>query len=137
MYRQGLTTTQIAATAGVGQNTVRYHLAIAAAAEPSIRNDHRNAIRTPPVTRITAEGLRNLADTIALYKAEDRLPSKQFPLRPGAGPSHMAPQTPPGPRPGHALPHLQGRPAGNPRLGTANPQRRRRKTLAPTPARTR
>ncbi|WP_248764167.1 helicase associated domain-containing protein [Pseudarthrobacter sp. SSS035] len=75
MYRQGLTTTRIAAAAGVGQNTVRYHVAIAAATEPSIRDDHRNATRPPPVTRITAEGLRNLDDTLALYKAEDRLPS--------------------------------------------------------------
>jgi hypothetical protein len=75
MYRQGLSTTQIAARAGVGQSTVRYHLALAAATEPSIRADHRNATRPPPVTRITAEGLRNLTDTIALYKAEERLPS--------------------------------------------------------------
>jgi DNA-binding CsgD family transcriptional regulator len=44
MYRQGLTTTQIAATAGAGQSTVRYHLALAAA-EPSIRDDHRTATR--------------------------------------------------------------------------------------------
>lgn len=79
MYRQGLTTTQIAATAGAAQNTVRYHLAIAAATEPSIRDDHRNANRPAPVTRITAEGLRNLQDTIALYKAEDRLPSSSSP----------------------------------------------------------
>jgi hypothetical protein len=79
MYRQGLTTTQIAATAGVGQNTVRYHLAIAAATEPSIRDEHRNATRTPPVTRITEEGLRNLDDTIALYRAEGRLPSSSSP----------------------------------------------------------
>ncbi|MCU1518364.1 MAG: helicase-associated protein [Pseudarthrobacter sp.] len=79
MYRQGLTTTQIANTAGVGKNTVRYHLAIAAAAEPSIRDEHRNATRTPPVTRVNAEGLQNLNDTIALYRAEDRLPSSSSP----------------------------------------------------------
>jgi hypothetical protein len=37
MYRQGLTTTQIAATTGAAQSTVRYHLAIAAAADrPSV-----------------------------------------------------------------------------------------------------
>lgn len=75
MYRQGLTTTQIAATAGAAQNTVRYHLAIAAVTEPSIRDDHRNATRPPPVTRITAAGLQNLHDTLALYKAEGRFPS--------------------------------------------------------------
>jgi hypothetical protein len=75
MYRQGLTTAKIAATAGAAQSTVRYHLAIAAATEPSLRDDHRNAARPRPSTRVTAEGLQNLNDTIALYKAEDRLPS--------------------------------------------------------------
>ena len=75
LYRHGLTTTQIAATAKVGQSTVRYHLAIAATAEPSIRDEHRNATRPPPVTRITAAGLQNLNDTIALYRAEGRIPS--------------------------------------------------------------
>ncbi|MHA7297694.1 hypothetical protein [Pseudarthrobacter sp. MDT3-1] len=79
MYRQGLTTTKIAATTGAAQSTVRYHLAIAAAAEPSIRDDHRNATRPPPPTRITAEGLQNLNDTIALYRAENRLPSSSSP----------------------------------------------------------
>jgi hypothetical protein len=79
MYRQGLTTTQIAATTGAAQSTVRYHLAIAAATEPSIRDEHRNATRTPPVTRITQAGLQNLHDTIALYKAEGRLPSTKSP----------------------------------------------------------
>ena len=79
MYRQGLTTTQIAATAGAAQSTVRYHLAIAAATEPSLRDDHRNAARPTPSTRVTAEGLQNLNDTIALYKAEGRLPSSKSP----------------------------------------------------------
>lgn len=78
MYRRGLTTTQIAATTGAAQNTVRYHLAIAAAAEPSLRDDHRNAAR-PTRTRITAAGLQNLQDTIALYQAEGRLPSSKSP----------------------------------------------------------
>jgi hypothetical protein len=79
MYRQGLTTAQIAATAGAAQSTVRYHLAIAAATEPTIRDDHRNAARPTPSTRVTAAGLQNLHDTIALYRAEDRLPSTKSP----------------------------------------------------------
>jgi hypothetical protein len=79
MYRQGLTTAKIAAAAGVGQSTVRYHLAIAAAAEPSIRTANRNAARTTPATRVTAEGLQNLQDTVALYRAEGRLPSTKSP----------------------------------------------------------
>jgi hypothetical protein len=79
MYRRGLTTTQIAATTDAAPKTVRYHLAIAAAAEPSIRDDHRNAARTTSSTRVTAEGLQNLHDTIALYTAEARLPSTKSP----------------------------------------------------------
>jgi len=79
MYRQGLTTTKIAASARVGQSTVRYHLSIAAAAEPSIRDDHRTATRRPPVTRVTAAGMQNLNDTITLYKSEGRLPSTKSP----------------------------------------------------------
>lgn len=77
MYRQGLTTAKIAATSGAAQSTVRYHLAIAAAAEPSIRDDHRSATRPTPSTRITPAGLQNLHDTVALYKAEGRLPSSK------------------------------------------------------------
>lgn len=51
----------------------------AAAAEPSIREDHRSATRTAPATRITADGLRNLDDTLALHRAEGRLPSSGSP----------------------------------------------------------
>lgn len=79
MYRQGLTPAKIATTAGAGQSTVRYHLALAAAAEPSIRDEHRAAARPPSVTRVTAAGLKNLNDTTALYKAEGRLPSTKSP----------------------------------------------------------
>jgi len=79
MYRQGLTPTQIAATTGAAQSTIRYHLAIAAATEPSIRSEHRNVSSPPPSTRVTAEGLQNLNDVLALYKAEGRLPSTKSP----------------------------------------------------------
>lgn len=75
MYRQGLTAPKIAATVRVGQSTVRYHLAIAAKAEPTIRDEHRIASSTAPGTRITPEGMQNLHDTLALYRAEGRLPS--------------------------------------------------------------
>ena len=77
MYRQGLTTTKIAATAGVAKSTVRYHLAIAAQADPSIRDEHRNGTRH--TTAPSRAGLRNINDTIALYKAEGRLPSSNSP----------------------------------------------------------
>lgn len=73
MYRQGITTAKIAAVVGVAETTVRYHLAIAATLEPSIRDEHRRAAVVPP--RITAAGRRNLEDVIALYRTEDRLPT--------------------------------------------------------------
>lgn len=79
MYRQGLTTARIAAIAGAAQSTVRYHMAIAAATEPSIRDEHHKACHHAPVTRVTPEGLQNLNDTVALYTSEGRLPSTKSP----------------------------------------------------------
>ena len=79
MYRLGLTAPQIAATVNVGKSTVRYHLAIAAKAEPSIRDEHRNAARAALGIRTTEKGLQNLHDTLTLYRAERRLPSTKSP----------------------------------------------------------
>lgn len=73
MYRQGIPTPKIAAGAGVAETTVRYHLAIAARLEPSIRNEHRGAATTLP--RITSAGRQNLEDILDLYEAEGRLPT--------------------------------------------------------------
>jgi hypothetical protein len=77
MYRQGITTPKIAAIAGAAESTVRYHLAIAAKLEPSIRDEHRWAAIVPP--RITAAGRRNLEEVLALYRAEGRLPTTSGP----------------------------------------------------------
>ncbi|MBT2530966.1 helicase associated domain-containing protein [Arthrobacter sp. ISL-48] len=73
MYQQGITTGKIAAGAGVAETTVRYHLALAAGLEPSIRDEHRDAVPTSP--RITSAGRQNLEDVLALYRAEGRLPT--------------------------------------------------------------
>lgn len=73
MYRQGIPSPAIAAAAGVGKSTVRYHLHIAAQADPSIRDEHRAAAGAP--VQSSAAGLRNMEDLIALYKTEGRLPS--------------------------------------------------------------
>lgn len=73
MYRQGVTTPRIASAAAVAETTVRYHLAIAAKMEPSIRDEHRDAV--PAYSRITAAGRQNLDDVLALYTAEGRLPT--------------------------------------------------------------
>ncbi|WP_258804211.1 Helicase associated domain protein [Pseudarthrobacter sp. NS4] len=79
LYRQGLTITKIAAAARVGESTVRYHLTLAAAKDPSLREDHRSAIMAAPTTRVTSDGLQNLEDTLDLYRTEGRLPSTKSP----------------------------------------------------------
>lgn len=73
MYRQGITTPKIATTAGVAETTVRYHLALAARLEPSIRKEHREATTVPP--RVTTAGRRNLHDVLEFQRVEGRLPS--------------------------------------------------------------
>ncbi|MFD0046805.1 helicase associated domain-containing protein [Pseudarthrobacter scleromae] len=76
MYRRGISTPKIAATAGVAETTVRYHLAIAARQEPAIRAEHQQALPKSP-QRLTDAGRRNLDDIIAFYQAEGRLPTKR------------------------------------------------------------
>lgn len=73
MYRQGIPAPKIAAAAGVAKGTVRYHLHIAAQADPSLRDEHQAAASAPG--RPSGAGLRNMEDLIALYKTEGRLPS--------------------------------------------------------------
>lgn len=72
MYRQGLTTGRISALCGAAQTTIRYHLQIAARAEPSLRDDHRAA--RAPAPRLEIRSRQNLHDVLALYRAEQRLP---------------------------------------------------------------
>lgn len=73
MYRQGIPSPTIAAAAGVAKSTVRYHIHIAAQANPSIRAEHKAAAgaRVQP----SGAGLRNMEDLVALYQTEDRFPS--------------------------------------------------------------
>lgn len=73
MYRQGIPSPAIAAAAGVAKSTVRYHLHIAAQADPSIRDEHRASAWAPG--RPSGAGLRNMENLIALYTTEGRLPS--------------------------------------------------------------
>lgn len=73
MYRQGLPSPKIAATKGMAASTVRYHLHLAVQAEPRLRDAHKAALGA--VTRESSAGLRNLADTVAFYRAEGRLPT--------------------------------------------------------------
>ncbi|MDP9988773.1 DNA-binding CsgD family transcriptional regulator [Arthrobacter oryzae] len=71
-YRQGAPTSTIAAAAGVAETTVRYHLQIAAKADPGIRDEHKAALA--PAPRKSGAGLRNLADVLAFHEAHGRLP---------------------------------------------------------------
>lgn len=73
MYRKGIPTSKIASLEGVAETTVRYHLKIAARAEPSIRDEHKAALAPAP-PRTPEAGLRNLADVIAFHEKEGRLP---------------------------------------------------------------
>lgn len=73
MYRKGITTSKIASLEDVAETTVRYHLQIAARAEPGIRDEHKAAL-PPPARRIPKAGLRNLADVLAFNEAEGKLP---------------------------------------------------------------
>ncbi|MDR7161760.1 helicase associated domain-containing protein [Arthrobacter sp. BE255] len=73
MYRKGIPTSKIAAMEDVAETTVRYHLQIAARAEPGIRDEHKAALPLP-ARRTPDAGLRNLADILALHESEGRLP---------------------------------------------------------------
>jgi hypothetical protein len=73
MYRQGIPSPKIAALAGVARSTVRYHLRIAAQADPSVRGEHRAAAGAP--FQPSDAGLRNMENIVALYETEGRLPS--------------------------------------------------------------
>lgn len=73
MYRKGIPTSKIAALEDAAETTVRYHLQIAARAEPGIRDEHKAAL-PPPARRTPEAGMRNLADVIAFHESEGRLP---------------------------------------------------------------
>ncbi|MET3174665.1 UNVERIFIED_ORG: hypothetical protein ABIB52_002516 [Arthrobacter sp. UYCu721] len=73
MYRKGIPTSKIAGIEHVAETTVRYHLQIAARAEPGIRDEHKAAL-PPPVRRTPEAGLQNLAAVITFHEAEGRLP---------------------------------------------------------------
>ncbi len=73
MYRKCIPTSKIAALEDIAETTVRYHLQIAARAEPGIRDEHKAALPLP-ARRTPEAGLRNLADVLAFHELEGRLP---------------------------------------------------------------
>lgn len=72
MYRRGIPASKIAATEGAAETTIRYHLQIAAKANPRLRNEHRAAL--VPTARVQDASLRNLQVTLAFYTEEGRFP---------------------------------------------------------------
>jgi len=73
MYRKGIPAPKIAAGAGVAESVVRYHLAVAAREDRGLRAAHKAAL--PKASqRVTEAGRRNLADILAFYETEGRLP---------------------------------------------------------------
>lgn len=73
MYRKGIPASKIAAVTRVAESVIRYHLAIAAEQDPGLRAEHQAALPRVP-SPVTVAGQRNLADILAFYKAEGRLP---------------------------------------------------------------
>jgi hypothetical protein len=73
MYRKGIPSSKIAALEDVAETTVRYHLQIAARAEPGIRDEHKAALSLP-ARRMPEVGLRNVADVMAFHESKGRLP---------------------------------------------------------------
>lgn len=77
MYRHGLPSKKIAEVVRAPGSTVRYHLKLAVAADPRIREEHKASLRT--VGKVTSAGLKNLNAVVALFKSESRLPSSTAP----------------------------------------------------------
>lgn len=73
MYRQGLGCAKIAQLVLVAVTTVRYHIRVAAIAEPSLREEHAGKLRTS--ARVSKAGIANMSAVVSLYASEGRLPS--------------------------------------------------------------
>lgn len=74
MYRNGISSSKIAELCSAPSSTVRYHLQVAAAQDPGLRDEHRRALAAAQ-PRNTSAALQNLADVIGLHKTEGRLPT--------------------------------------------------------------
>ncbi|MFJ5696582.1 helicase associated domain-containing protein [Arthrobacter sp. NPDC093139] len=73
MYRGGLTQARIAELVRAPASTVRYHLRIAAAADPGLRPAHEAAAVRK--TMVTAQGLERMQQLVAMVQETGRYPS--------------------------------------------------------------
>ena len=72
MYRRGIEPAKIAAVCGAAVTTVRYHLQIAAKADPGLRDEHAGAA---PVKVPSDTSLQRMHDVISFYRMEGHLPA--------------------------------------------------------------
>jgi hypothetical protein len=75
MYRGGLTRARIAELAGVPGSTVGYHLRVACAADPGLREAHEAAAGTG-ASRVTAQGRERMHQLVAMVQDTGRYPSR-------------------------------------------------------------
>lgn len=75
MYRGGLSRRQISALAGVPASTVGYHLRVACAADPGLREAHEAATGTGGA-RITAQGRERMRQLATMVQETGRYPSR-------------------------------------------------------------
>jgi hypothetical protein len=73
MYRCGLTRARIAELVRAPASTVGYHLRVAAAADPGLRQAHKAAVARK--TMVTAQGLDRMQQLVALVQETGRYPS--------------------------------------------------------------
>lgn len=72
MYRRGIKPEKIADVCGAAVTTVRYHLQIAAKADPGLRREHAAAM---PAKVPSDTALQRMQDLISFYRTEGRLPA--------------------------------------------------------------
>ena len=72
MYRRGIEPARIADVCGAALTTVRYHLQIAAKADPGLRGEHADAAPAKVPSDAT---MQRMHDLVSFYRAEGRLPA--------------------------------------------------------------
>ncbi|MGN7150786.1 helicase associated domain-containing protein [Arthrobacter sp. SAFR-179] len=72
MYRRGIEPTKIAGVCGAPVTTVRYHLQVAAKADPGLRGEHAAAV---PLKVPSETALQRMHDLVSFFRVEGRLPA--------------------------------------------------------------
>jgi hypothetical protein len=75
MYRGGLPGRRIAALFGVPVSTVGYHLRLARAVDPELRQAHEEAAKAKD-TQVTARGLEQMQQLVTMVREKGRYPSR-------------------------------------------------------------